>query len=117
MAVRQSAKIIQILDRYYYFIAPSFFLGTYFRFHSEVLRTGDRATVRFRFMYHPEFLKIGMRMVIREGQCKGIGILSRLVPEDSADAHPTRHPHQKSQPATFATANEAPSSSSSATKK
>jgi len=57
-----------------------------------------------------------MRMVIREGQCKGIGILSRvrfpsvsspcstsqirlveqLIPEDSPDAH--RHPHQKSTP-------------------
>jgi GTPase len=74
MAVRQSAKIIQILDR-------------------EVLRTGDRATVRFRFMYRPEYLKIGMRMVIREGQCKGIGILSRLIPEDNADAHPVRNVH------------------------
>ena len=44
----------------------------------EVLRTGDRAIVRFKFMYHPEYLKVGLRLVIREGQCKGIGILSKI---------------------------------------
>ncbi len=42
------------------------------------MRTGDRAHVRFRFMYHPEYLKVGLRLVIREGQCKGIGILSNV---------------------------------------
>lgn len=57
MTIRQSAKIIRIKDR-------------------EVLRTGDRATVVFRFLYRPEYLKVGMRLIFREGRCKGIGIIS-----------------------------------------
>eukprot|EP01128_Nolandella_sp_AFSM9_P003498 TRINITY_DN1503_c0_g1_i1.p1 TRINITY_DN1503_c0_g1~~TRINITY_DN1503_c0_g1_i1.p1 ORF type:complete len:207 (-),score=20.62 TRINITY_DN1503_c0_g1_i1:49-669(-) len=82
MTVRQCAKIIQIEDR-------------------ELLRTGDRATVTFRFMYSPEYLKAGMRLVIREGQCKGIGILSQVLfsPEEEqalmtaevADPPPNAH--------------------------
>jgi len=59
MTMRQSARIIKIIDR-------------------DVLRTGDRATVRFRFLYHPEYLKIGMRIIFREGRCKGIGIISKV---------------------------------------
>mmetsp|Transcript_44786 Transcript_44786/g.112902 ORF Transcript_44786/g.112902 Transcript_44786/m.112902 type:complete len:659 (+) Transcript_44786:76-2052(+) len=41
----------------------------------EVLRTGDTALVSFRFVYRPEFIKPGMRLVFREGRCKGIGIV------------------------------------------
>ena len=37
------------------------------------IRTGDRAHVRFRFMYRPEFLKPGARLIFREGRTKGIG--------------------------------------------
>lgn len=39
MTIRQSAKIVEILEK-------------------EVLRTGDRAKVRFQFMFRPEFLKV-----------------------------------------------------------
>ena len=35
-----------------------------------VLRTGDRATVRFEFISHPEFVKEGMKLLFREGKTK-----------------------------------------------
>ncbi|TYZ62645.1 hypothetical protein PybrP1_006737 [[Pythium] brassicae (nom. inval.)] len=46
----------------------------------DVIRTGDRALVRFRFIHAPEFLKKGMRFVFRDGQAKGIGKVVRIVP-------------------------------------
>jgi len=63
MTMRQSAKIVQIVEK-------------------EVLRTGDRAKVLFKFMFRPEYLKVGMRMIFREGRCKGIGVISKIcLPE------------------------------------
>lgn len=47
----------------------------------DVIRTGDRALVRFRFIHAPEFLKKGMRFVFRDGQAKGIGKVVRIVPQ------------------------------------
>ncbi|KAI9919201.1 hypothetical protein PsorP6_012255 [Peronosclerospora sorghi] len=52
--IRQTAEIISIENQ-------------------EVIRTGDRALVRFRFIHAPEFMKRGMRFVFRDGQAKGIG--------------------------------------------
>eukprot|EP01125_Pyxidicula_operculata_P018624 TRINITY_DN662_c1_g1_i1.p1 TRINITY_DN662_c1_g1~~TRINITY_DN662_c1_g1_i1.p1 ORF type:complete len:543 (-),score=106.75 TRINITY_DN662_c1_g1_i1:208-1836(-) len=59
LSMRQTAKIIEIEKK-------------------ELLRTGDRARVKFQFLYHPEYLKVGMRLIFREGRCKGIGIVSKL---------------------------------------
>ena len=46
--IRQSAKIIKM--------------------DGELLRTGDRSTCTFRFMYHPEYLSVGTTMLFREGR-------------------------------------------------
>ncbi|KAJ3103986.1 GTP-binding protein 1 [Phlyctochytrium planicorne] len=46
----------------------------------QVLRTGDRAAVRFRFIQHPEYLKIGTRLLFREGRTKGVGKVISLGP-------------------------------------
>lgn len=35
-----------------------------------VLRTGDRASVTFEFVSHPEFIKEGMKLLFREGKTK-----------------------------------------------
>jgi len=35
-----------------------------------ILRTGDRATVQFEFISHPEFVKEGMKLLFREGKTK-----------------------------------------------
>ena len=39
----------------------------------EILRTGDRAIVRFRFMQSPEYIKPGSKVLFREGRTKGLG--------------------------------------------
>lgn len=55
------------------------------------LRTGDKATVRFRFIKNPEYLKPDMRMVFREGRTKAVGNITKLLPHVSAVAQNTRH--------------------------
>ncbi|KAG8862481.1 hypothetical protein FRB96_001552 [Tulasnella sp. 330] len=45
-----------------------------------ILRTGDRATVEFEFMTHPEFIKAGMKLLFREGKTKGLGVVTRILP-------------------------------------
>jgi GTPase len=44
-----------------------------------VLRTGDRATVQFEFISHPEYIKEGMKLLFREGKTKGLGVVTRLL--------------------------------------
>ena len=41
----------------------------------DVLRSGDRARVRFRFMQRPEYVRPGDRFIFREGRTKGIGLV------------------------------------------
>jgi GTPase len=38
-----------------------------------ILRTGDKATARFRFRYRSEYLKSGSKLLMTEGKCKIIG--------------------------------------------
>ncbi|KAI8925645.1 P-loop containing nucleoside triphosphate hydrolase protein [Entophlyctis helioformis] len=51
-----------------------------------VLRTGDRAVVRFRFLQRPEYLKVGGRLLFREGRTKGLGKVVRLVSAEEVKA-------------------------------
>jgi hypothetical protein len=44
----------------------------------EVIRTGDRATVAFRFVQRPEYLAPGDRLLFREGRTKGLGIVKSV---------------------------------------
>mmetsp|Transcript_13862 Transcript_13862/g.32137 ORF Transcript_13862/g.32137 Transcript_13862/m.32137 type:complete len:642 (-) Transcript_13862:141-2066(-) len=37
------------------------------------MRTGDRSSVDFEFLYRPEYVVLGSRMIFREGRTKGIG--------------------------------------------
>ncbi|CAF2993687.1 unnamed protein product [Rotaria socialis] len=46
----------------------------------ENLRTGDRANVIFRFVKSPEYLRLGMKLIFREGRTKAIGSISKLTP-------------------------------------
>jgi len=45
----------------------------------QFIRTGDRAVVHFRFMQKPEYLKIGTRIIFREGRTKGVGKVTSIV--------------------------------------
>lgn len=44
------------------------------------LRTGERAVVQFGFIKHPEYLRLGAKLLFREGVTKGIGHVTRLLP-------------------------------------
>lgn len=44
-----------------------------------VLRTGDRATVTFEFISRPEYIKVGMKLLFREGKTKGLGVITQLL--------------------------------------
>ncbi|KAF4119785.1 GTPase [Geosmithia morbida] len=44
----------------------------------ELIRTGDRATVAFRFVQRPEYLVPGDRLLFREGHTKGLGIVKSI---------------------------------------
>lgn len=65
--IRQTAQIISIES------------------NQDVIRTGDRALVRFRFIHAPEFMKKGMRFVFRDGQAKGIGKVVRIIPTEQCE--------------------------------
>ena len=49
-----------------------------------LLRTGDRAMVRFRFMYRPEYLQVGTKVLFTEGKTKAIGSIKELVSPTAA---------------------------------
>lgn len=46
----------------------------------DLLRTGDKGLIKFRFMYRPEYFKIGTTVLFREGRTKGLGVVSRVFP-------------------------------------
>lgn len=49
----------------------------------EHMRTGDKAICRFAFIKNPEYLKVGTKMIFREGRTKAIGTISKTnLPPD-----------------------------------
>jgi len=51
----------------------------------ELLRTGDKAIVTFRFCYHGEYLSVGETILFREGRTKGLGKVVEILSESSVD--------------------------------
>jgi GTPase len=51
----------------------------------ELLRTGDKALVTFRFMYHGEYLVPGSTLLFREGRTKGLGRVLECLDESEVD--------------------------------
>jgi GTPase len=47
--------------------------------NKDLLRTGDKGHIKFRFMYRPEYLKVGTTILFREGRTKGLGVVSSIV--------------------------------------
>lgn len=52
------------------------------------IRTGDRATVAFRFVQRPEYLAVGDRILFREGRTKGLGIVKAVGYDASSPLNP-----------------------------
>jgi len=44
----------------------------------DLLRTGDKGLIRFKFMYRPEYLHKGMTILFREGRTKGLGVIANI---------------------------------------
>lgn len=51
------------------------------------LRTGEKAVVRFKFIKHPEYLKVGAKLLFRHGVTKGIGQVTSLQPLSQYQHH------------------------------
>lgn len=54
------------------------------------IRTGDRATVAFRFVQRPEYLAKGDRILFREGRTKGLGIVKDLGYDEKKPLNPEK---------------------------
>lgn len=48
----------------------------------DLLRTGDRGLVKFRFIKSPEYLHVGSTILFREGRTRGIGHVKNLIFQD-----------------------------------
>jgi len=70
VTVRQSATLIHITEK-------------------EVLRTGDRAVCRFRFLFRPEYVKPKARLIFREGRTKCVGTLVAVYKDPSPPLNAT----------------------------
>lgn len=46
----------------------------------EELRTGEKAVVLFKFIKHPEYLKVGAKVLFIQGLTKGTGHVTKLQP-------------------------------------
>uniref|UniRef100_A0A6C0EJX2 Tr-type G domain-containing protein n=1 Tax=viral metagenome TaxID=1070528 RepID=A0A6C0EJX2_9ZZZZ len=73
-AIRQTARITEIRDKVCNRKGK--------QYDDNVLRTGDRANVRFRFCYKPEYLKKDFRLLLAEGRVKVIGKVLGVTKED-----------------------------------
>ncbi|CAG0921887.1 unnamed protein product [Notodromas monacha] len=74
---------------------------------SDCLRTGDKASVHFRFIKHPEYLKPGQKLVFREGRTKAVGSVTKICPHAPASQPTTRtKPNKMVKQAAQAVANE-----------
>ena len=45
---------------------------------SQVLKTGERAVVKFRFIKRPEYVTVGSRLIFREANSKGMGNVTKV---------------------------------------
>lgn len=54
---------------------------TWFYSCQESLAAGEEGLVTFQYLRHPEFLHIGTRVLFREGQTKGVGQITRIIPK------------------------------------
>lgn len=59
------------------------------------IRTGDRATVAFKFVQRPEFLAVGDRILFREGRTKGLGIVKQVGYDPAQPLNPEAKEREK----------------------
>lgn len=52
----------------------------FFLFWQSSLRTNEKARVIFEFKYKPEYIRVGARLLFREGKSKGVGEVLQIFP-------------------------------------
>ncbi|XP_041839109.1 GTP binding protein 1, like isoform X2 [Melanotaenia boesemani] len=60
--------------------------ATILSMNKDCLRTGDKATVHFRFIKTPEYLHCDQKLVFREGRTKAVGTITKLLQSVSTQA-------------------------------
>ena len=61
----------------------------------ETLAAGEKGSVHFKFLWRSEFVRVGSRVLFREGQTKAIGEVTKVVletPQEEALATTKRKP-------------------------
>lgn len=53
--------------------------ATILTMNKDCLRTGDKATVHFRFIKTPEYLHCDQKLVFREGRTKAVGTITKVL--------------------------------------
>ena len=56
--------------------------ATILTMNKDCLRTGDKASVHFRFIKTPEYLHTDQRLVFREGRTKAVGTITKVTQTD-----------------------------------
>ncbi|KAM3865350.1 GTP binding protein 1, like [Diretmus argenteus] len=64
--------------------------ATILTMNRDCLRTGDKATVHFRFIKTPEYLHCDQRLVFREGRTKAVGTITKLLHSVNTQAAKTQ---------------------------
>ena len=44
-----------------------------------ILRTGDKAIINFKFLHKPEYIKPNFKIIFRENHIRGIGIITEIL--------------------------------------
>ncbi|KAG5854003.1 GTP-binding protein 1-like isoform X1 [Anguilla rostrata] len=63
----------------------------------DCLRTGDKATVHFRFIKTPEYLHTEQKLVFREGRTKAVGTIAKLLQTVNSFPSNAKAPQMKMQ--------------------
>jgi GTPase len=51
-----------------------------FFYIQDAVKTNHRAQVIFKFMYRPEYVRVGSRLLFRQGTTKGVGEVIKVHP-------------------------------------
>ncbi|KAK3520608.1 hypothetical protein QTP70_028624 [Hemibagrus guttatus] len=71
--------------------------ATILTMNRDCLRTGDKATVHFRFIKTPEYLHVDQRLVFREGRTKAVGTITKLLQSTNNQPSNSKPPQIKMQ--------------------
>ncbi|KAL6476131.1 hypothetical protein MHYP_G00146300 [Metynnis hypsauchen] len=71
--------------------------ATILTMNRDCLRTGDKATVHFRFIKTPEYLHTDQRLVFREGRTKAVGTITKLLQSTNNQPSNSKPPQIKMQ--------------------